>query len=366
MIKVGFDARRAFNDFTGLGNYSRDFIRIISQNIYLLLNLYGASNLGNSFEFNVNNIKIISPPKGIKDVLWKQYQINSNLKNDNVNIYHGLSNELPFATPTNIKKVVTIHDLLFLKHPSLYEWKYRNYYSLKFKHASKTSNKIIAISNKTKLDIIRNYNINEEKIDVIYQGCNSVFKKEYTAIDKELITKRYSLPDKFILYVGAISERKNILSTLKAIKDLDDVNFVIVSNRFTSYYNEIEHFINSNNLSNRVYFRKVESNTELAIIYQMAQTFIFSSIDEGFGIPILESLYSGLPIITNNSNIFKEAGGEHCNYVDIKSNNDLKKAIIDTWNKKEIPNSDKLSQHLKQFDDEVILNKVSQLYKKLI
>src|SRR5690554_6805482 len=160
---------------------------------------------------------------------------------DNIEIYHGLSGEIPIGLPKNVKSVVTIHDLIFMRYPELYSFFDRKIHFWKFRYAAKKADCVIAISEQTKRDIVEFLKINPEKIKVVYQGCADVFKENFSSEEKESVRKKFNLPEKFVLNVGTIEERKNALTIVKAIHDLD-IKLVLVG-RKTKYYQKIEDYV---------------------------------------------------------------------------------------------------------------------------
>ena len=142
-MKIAFDAKRAYNNLTGLGNYSRSVIKSISE-IKKEDTLYLCTPKTNDLIFNINNsnIQIIKPSNYTNKSYWRFKGINKELENLKIDIYHGLSNEIPHKI--NTKSVVTIHDLLFLKYPKFYNYIDRKIYHIKSKLACENSDKIIA------------------------------------------------------------------------------------------------------------------------------------------------------------------------------------------------------------------------------
>src|SRR5690606_23322496 len=132
--------------------------------------------------------------------LWRQRNVINDLQNDGIHLFHGLSGELPIGlSKRGIKSIVTIHDLIFVRHPELYSWIDRTIYFRKFFYAAHRSDRIIAISEQTKRDIVEFLKVEEQKITVIYQGCHPAFKRRYTAADKQAVRDKYGLPQDFIL-----------------------------------------------------------------------------------------------------------------------------------------------------------------------
>ena len=370
-MKIGYEAKRIFHNKTGLGNYSRDVIRVLStyypNNSYLLYNPKKSDQF--LFEANNKNVFEKNPKTGIAKKFknyWRQKGIVNDLKTDNITLFHGLSGELPVGLKANnIKSVVTIHDLIFMRYPQLYSFFDRKIHYLKFKKAAKSADKIIAISEQTKSDIITYLGVGPEKIEVIYQGCQAVFKEDYTAQEKEDVITRYNLPQNFILNVGTIEERKNALTIVKAIKNINTK--LVIIGRETSYSDKIKEYIRENNLDDKVIFLKGLSSKDLAIIYQLATIFVYPSIFEGFGIPIIESLYSKTPVITTNSGVFPEAGGPNSLYIDPNNHTELEQKINLLLNdpnlRKEI--SEKGFQFVQKFNDEIIASQINKLYSEV-
>ena len=370
-MKIGYEAKRIFHNKTGLGNYSRDVIRVLStyysSNSYLLYN----PKKSDQFLFEANNKNVFEKNPKTKFArefknYWRQKGIVNDLKIDNITLFHGLSGELPVGLKANnIKSVVTIHDLIFMRYPKLYSFFDRKIHYLKFKKSAKAADKIIAISEQTKLDIITYLNVSPEKIEVIYQGCQAVFKEQYTTKEKEDVVARYNLPENFILNVGTIEERKNALTIVKAIKNIDST--LVLVGRETTYSDKIKEYIKKNNLDDKVIFLKGLSSKDLAITYQLATIFVYPSIFEGFGIPIIEALYSKTPVITTNSGVFPEAGGPDSLYIDPFNDIELEKKINlllnDSNLRREI--SEKGFQFVQKFNDENIASKINKLYSEL-
>jgi glycosyltransferase involved in cell wall biosynthesis len=368
-MKIGFDAKRAFHNTTGLGNYSRDLIRILSEyypeNQYVLYN----PKKPHVDRLHLTDQMQIKMPSGywskkLTSVWRSRWLVNDAVK-DKIDIFHGLSGELPVGiNKTNIKTVVTIHDLIFLRFPELYHFIDRKIYTTKFKSAAKNADKIVAISQATKQDVVHFFDINPEKIDVIYQGCHHIFKQSFTQNDKLNVINKYKLPHEFLLNVGTIEPRKNAFNIVKAIKD-SNYQLVLVG-RKTKYAKQIEAYILKHNMQNRVHFLQGLSLKELAILYQQARVFLYPSIYEGFGIPIIEALYSKTPVITNKYGVFKEAAGPYSYYVeDVNDPVQIKEKIDEAWQSKYTECVNKSYEFVQKFNDNVIADNWINLYQKL-
>ena len=370
-MKLGFDAKRIFHNTTGLGNYSRDLISVLSKfypnNEYILYN--PKPKKVNHFQLPTQTTEVLPKDKIWQKFssIWRQGPIVKQLQEDKIKIYHGLTGEIPIGLPkSTIKSVVTIHDLIFVRYPKLYSFFDRKIYLKKILYATKNTDKIIAISEQTKRDLISFLKIDETKIEVIYQGCNAVFKEKQTEKLKKEILNKYNLPDEFILNVGTIEERKNVVSVIKAIKNID-VPLVVVGGK-TPYFKEVKRCVEQHNLENRVYFLEKLSVQELSGLYQLATIFVYPSIFEGFGIPIIEAMYSKTPVITSKGSCFSEAGGLHSIYVNHQDVEGLEyniQFLLDNPDKREEIVS-KGYEFVQKFNDEDIAKSYIDLYKKLL
>ena len=315
-MRIGFDGKRAIQNFTGLGNYSRFVLDLLarfhSDHSYYL---YTAKRPEDHFGIP-DSIRFCHPPSYKNPAFWRTFTVIRDLRDDKIDLYHGLSNELPVGIKKcGIPSIVTIHDLIFLRFPGFYPPVDRLIYKLKFRYACKNATRIIAVSKQTKADIVSFFNIPEEKIDVVYQGCDKAFQIRATDEEKKAIRAEYKLPAKFLLNVGTIEERKNLGLIVKALKRVpEDIKLVVIGKE-TDYAREIKEYIDANNLFDRIIFLKNVPLKDLPTIYQLAEIFVYPSEFEGFGIPVVEALYSGIPVIAATGSCLEEAGGPGSCYV---------------------------------------------------
>lgn len=369
-MKIGFDAKRAFHNNRGLGNYSRDLIRILQERNF------GEIVLFNPKPKKVSNVEItekttiITPKsffwKKLKS-LWRTFIISKLSREQKLDLYHGLSGEIPLGISKKTPTIVTIHDLIFMRFPHLYSFFDKNIHFLKFKYAAQNARHIIAISEQTKRDIVDFLGVSEEKISVVYQGCHKAVKQIYTDEQKAEIRQKYNLPEKFILNVGAIEPRKNALEVVKAVKDIT-ISVVLVGNK-TEYYQKIVNFCKENAMENRVVALQNITMEELAIIYQMADIFCYPSVFEGFGIPIIEALFSKVPVITSQGSCFCEAGGKHSIYIDLNNASfEIKQAIqeIQSDPKKRKLMIEEGYKHAQLFTDDAVYSNLVSVYEKIL
>ncbi len=309
-MKIAFDAKRAFANRSGLGNYSRDVINNLSARQELDMYLFAPNNATELMD--TSKYQIVTPQATIDKAFasyWRSFAQAKEVKRLQIDLYHGLSNEIPLHLDSVCKTVVTIHDLIFKRYPQWYPFLDRKIYDWKFKTACVHADTIIAVSEQTKADIIRFYHIDPNKIKVVYQTCNDLFKTECDMDFKQIVKEKYHLPQQFILNVGTIEARKNAFEIVKAVHEYQIETPLVIVGRATKYTAKIEAYIKRHRLENKVLLlHNVSTTKELAAIYQMASVFVYPSTFEGFGIPIIEALYSGIPVITTKGGCFSEPG----------------------------------------------------------
>jgi len=370
-MRIGYDAKRLFCNHRGLGNYSRDLIRILCE--YYPENQYDlfTPKIKIDVPLNPRNTTVIQPTgiyKLLPSFVWRSVGLTSDIKKQRDDIFHGLSQELPIGIEKlAIKKVITFHDAIFVRYPELYPASYRKIFTAKNLQSCRIADRIIAISEQSKRDAIEFFNADPAKVDVIYQGCNNIFRKKSSTEEKKQIREKYNLPTDYLLFVGAIEPRKNIATILRALsQDKIDAPLVVVG-RQTYYTKELQELVHKLNLLSQVQFlHQVETN-DLPAIYQMAQLFVYPSIFEGFGIPILEALCSETPVITSAGSCFEETGGKLSIYVDPQNApemGDAIKKILTNQHQQNLMKSEGL-KYADHFTDDKTAKHIMNFYKKI-
>ena len=255
-MTIAYDAKRITHNATGLGNYGRMMIEALARfapaNRYLLYSPDpGRDDLRRRLP-QMPQIEFRYPQrqrKGIGKAWWRTFDIRHELPAE-VSLFHGLAAELPFGLrKSGVRSVVTIHDLIFLRFPSYYKWIDRKIYTYKYRKACQQADRIIAISEATKRDIVAYFGIAPEKIDVVYQGCDESFKREVAEETQRAVREKYNLPERYILYVGSIERRKNLLLLVQAAaRTAEPVHIVAIGKR-TPYTTEVERYAAQNGLT---------------------------------------------------------------------------------------------------------------------
>ena len=382
-MNIGFDAKRAFHNGTGLGHYSRTLIQSLSafhpEHQYYLFN----PKPGELFQLKGANLHEVLPTGFFNNLFrsaWRSSWVKKDLKRLKIDLYHGLSHEIPIGiNKTGIKSVVTIHDLIHERYPEQYNPIDVRIYNKKFRYACEQADKVIAISEQTKRDIIEFYKTPAEKITVCYQSCNPAFGQIISEEEKVAVKKEYGLPDQFFLYVGSIIERKNLLNICKALfllrEDLD-IPLVVIGDG-GKYKQQVKDFVLQNGLGKRVIFLSDNDKAKTSpafrsaavfpAIYQSAIAMIYPSFFEGFGIPVLEALWSRLPVITSNVSCLPEAGGDGAYYVNPAIAAEIAAGMKKIFEDKNFADSlkEKGWLHAQHFTQQKCADAVMEVYKSL-
>lgn len=383
-MRIGFDAKRIVSNGTGLGSYGRTLVNdLATVAVGNELTLYAPDNgkeeLRNMVSTAANitfayprhnksgrNNSLISRLRGD---IWRTCGIVKTLQCDGIDIYHGLSGELPLGIKkSGIKSVVTIHDLIFLRHPEYYNRIDVAIYSWKFRKTIAEADRIIAISECTKRDIIHYGNVDESKIDLVYQSCGTHFKQRATEAERKRVKEKYNLPERYVINLGTIEERKNAMLAVKAMRHVPDYLKLVIAGRRTPYVDKIKQYVTENRLENRIILLHNVPYADLPALYQMAEVSVYPSRYEGFGIPIIESIQSGLPVVACSGSCLEEAGGNDNIYVDPDDDKALAHGICqslrDTEDREErILRS---QQYVRRFENNNVAAQVLDIYKKLL
>lgn len=379
-MKIAFDAKRAFNNFTGLGNYSRFVIDALSaydKEDELVLFTPKVADHPEAKQFLSKYQSAVQMPSGswkngALSSVWRSRKLLQLADKEKATVFHGLSNELPSGKVSGIKKVVTIHDLIFLRFPDFYPWVDRKIYQKKFKSACEQSDAIVAVSEQTKEDITHFYDVPEEKVKVIYQGVHPIYQQEIkTERYLHVLANQYNIMQPYFLYVGSIEDRKNAKQLVKAFKQVregveDDLLLLIVGKK-TAYQKEVEATISELDMQHNVRILNQVPFQDLPILYKGALASVYPSTFEGFGIPVLESLSMRTPVVTGNNSSLTEAGGKHALYAEIENVDDLSEKmtqlVVDEQLNESLLNN--VEDHLAQFQSSRIARQLHDLYASL-
>lgn len=374
-MKIGYDAKRAVRNMTGLGNYSR-----------LVIEKYAIENPDDSLlmytpEMRDNprlaairrlpNVEFRLPPaQGFKGGLWRSFGITNNLIADKIDIFHGLSNELPLnIRHSGIPSVLTIHDVIYRRLPECYKPIDRLTYNFKYGRSCNNADRIIAVSERTKKDIVEFYGIDPDKIDVVYQGCDNIFRLPADPVGEREIRARLSLPERYIIQVGTIEKRKNLELTVKALSALDPtVHLVVVGRDHHGYKKYVRHIADQLGVTDRIHYYESLAFADLPPLYRMAEAASYPSRYEGFGIPVIEALECQTPVVAATGSCLEEAGGPGAIYVSPDSPEEMAGALRAIVNRETDVEKMKAEgkKHIARFDTAGMASAIQEVYAKTL
>lgn len=376
-MRIGIDAKRIVNNTAGLGSYGRTLTNILAADDRLDLHLYAPNKGRDALREQItlrDNVhfhywKKGFLPKALGSGLWRSYGIVDDLKRDGIEIYHGIAGELPIGiSKSGIRSVVTIHDVIFLHHPEFYRshdgWVYR----WKFRHTLQEADHFVAISETTKRDLMEYAHVDESKITLIYQTCAPRFSAVKDTDLEERVRSTYGLPKRFLLSVGTVETRKNILLAVKALHHLPNDLALVVVGSYKQYTKVVNDYIRQHGMENRVKLLHNVPDTDLPAFYTMAEAFVYPSWYEGFGIPVVEAIHCGLPVIACTGSSLEEAGGPDCLYVapddEMAMAEAIRQSLLGAPGREE--RIAKSREYVKRFEENDIASQMTALYERLL
>jgi glycosyltransferase involved in cell wall biosynthesis len=288
----------------GIGRYTENLVSnlllIDRKNEYYLIH---SNKKDYNFIGNYQEIRLPFFDSIPKKLITGTFLFEKICKDYKLDILHDLGQISPFFFKSKTKKVLTIHDLSVYRYPKYFSL-YARTYSKLFPTITKNTNKIITDSNSSKRDIIKILGVKKENIDVVYLGIENKFKViRNKKTLKELRTK-YNLPRQYVLFIGTIEPRKNLVSLIKAfakaLPSLKGDIKLIIGGKIGWEKNTIYSLPEKLGINNRIQFIGKVEEEDLAPLYSLASTFVYPSLYEGFGLPPLEAMACGCPVITSN------------------------------------------------------------------
>ena len=315
-MKIGFDAKRFFFNHSGLGNYSRMLIeslfKYFPENEYVLyadrldaldyahpeaLRILKNYAIIRSDGSDLYTLVMVDAPKW-----WRTWGMGKRAAQDGVEVFHGLSNELPWDLPTSVAFVCTIHDVIFKEFPSYYPWIDRLIYDFKTKKAIQNASRLIMTSQATQSQVEKYYPNAKGRSVVVYQAVDPAFYVN----DSVGGVKEVHTP--YFVYQSSFTQRKNhavLVDAFALIQHQTDWNLTLIGlNGPTLAAVQLQ--IEKLGLGNRITCLVDQSRQEMIDCVTGAAGFVYPSLNEGFGIPLAESLAAGLPMAVSNISVFRE------------------------------------------------------------
>ncbi|RLC50643.1 MAG: hypothetical protein DRH79_07315 [Candidatus Cloacimonadota bacterium] len=329
-MKIAINALGPSKVKAGIGNYLANLITELSiidkENRYIIF----ASSQNMHFYGNKNrNFKIIDIGFWAKNkllrILWEQLILPFNIIDFKADILFSPGFVCPLYKTS--KNVTVIHDMTFFSHPYVHTFFKRIYFPFMIKQAVKKSEKIIAVSNNTRKEIIKYTHIAKEKIAVTLLAANK-FSVAEIADEKKFLKEKYGIDSDYLLFVGMIEPRKNIRLIIDSFNKIEDDNLkLVIVGQKGWMTEELFERIGADDLERRVIFTGFVPDEELSVFYKNARVFLYPSLYEGFGIPVLEAMSEGCPVITSNISSLPEVAGDAAILINPENSDELSDAI---------------------------------------
>lgn len=371
-MKIIVDCISLLSSLTGIGRYNNEIVKRLKDNESIDVNYfygyYSKKYINPSNRTEIKSVKaLIASNPVLKKIARKILMYVSKVFSPKYDLYWQ-PNLIPLDGIRASKTVTTVHDFSFYVHPKWHPQERLDYFNKYFFKNVKKSDWIITGSKYSKEEIIKYLNFPKEKITVIYHAIDKSLYKTYSKDELGETKKRLGLKDDFLLFVGSIEPRKNLLNLLKAYELLSaDIKkrYPLVLVGFKGWENtEVMELIDKNSIE----YLGFVSDNDLARVYNLASCFIYPSLYEGFGLPPLESMACGTPVITSNITSIPEVCEDAAIYVDPYSIKDIKEKIIMLLEDKKLQEQliDKGLQRVKEFSWEKSANEHIEVFKKVL
>ncbi|MDF2884398.1 MAG: glycosyl transferase [Clostridiaceae bacterium] len=313
-MKIGIDARASkWYRGTGIGTYTYQLINSLNKldniNSYLL---FMPENCVSKIKFN-KNFHISNINEQGKSSFWDEVNIPNILYDKDIELYHIPQNGVGLPNEKNCKFVITLHDVIPYRMPETVSDKYLKIFSEEIPNIIPLCDGIITVSEFSKMDIIKSFGIPADKIYVTHLASEDIYKPMNKTMCKNYLNKFYSINSKFILYVGGFSPRKNIIGLIdafsKVCRQLKDLNLIILGKHGLSYDLYKSHAAKLN-ISDKVLFPGFAPLEHMPIFYNASELFVYPSFYEGFGLPPIEAMACGVPVIASNITSLPEVLGD--------------------------------------------------------
>lgn len=380
-MRIALELQSCLKNKSGIGIYTYELSKRLQKYNDLefeghIFNFLNRNDISKDIEgINIEKRVCSLFPYGVYRRIWHYSMIKYNsLFKSKCGIYHFFN----FIVPPRIegKVITTIHDMTYEMYPETMDKKNLKRIKDDIEYSVNRADKIITVSESSKYDIIKYLNVPENEIEVVYNGVEyNRFARDYNEEEKVKVKQKYSLPDNYILYMGTLEPRKNIESIVEAFKLFKEQSYLkekdfklVIAGKKGWMFESIFELVNKLNLQENVIFTDYVDEKDKPLIYNMAQLFVFPSIYEGFGIPVLEAMASSVPVITSNVSSLPEVAGDAAILVDPKDTLSIAKNINDILSdenlKDELINKGHIQAQI--FTWEASAEKLYEIYKSMM
>lgn len=372
-IRVGINASKCSDIHTGVGRYTSNLCRSIAKNkdgnaYYLYLPWHKS----NSYKEDENGAQFKEKRMLLQNntlrILWEQILLPIKIRRDRLDLFHYTDHAMSLVQRAH-PIVITVHDIAYIRFPDLLN-KSRQVYKKYILYSSiKKANVIIADSHSTKRDVIEFFNVDEKKVKVVHLGVESRYRPISSVEDYR--TKN-NLPSKMILNIGTLEPRKNVVALIKAFKKLQEGGIkdyvLVIAGEKGWLYKKIFEEIKSSGVEQSIRLLGVVRDEDLPLLYNCADLFVYPSLYEGFGLPPLEAMACGVPVVTSNTSSLPEVVGNAGIMVEPHDINALTETMASVLKDKELRrrmSSDGLKRS-KMFTWEKMVSEVLKIYNEVL
>ncbi len=366
-MKIAIDIREALSQKTGKGYYTynivREILKIDKTNQYILY----TNSPGNPYSF-FKNVEIrMTPEPG-----WKwHYRTLQDIKKEKPDLFFSpTSYIIPALAPKSLSVIITVHDLVAFFYPLTHSTKAVIVERLALPLAIKKARHIFTVSENTQKDIIKRFHCRKNKIQVVPCGLSPFYTNPVSPLELEKVGEKFLLPKNFILAVGTLEPRKNLNTLIKSFvivkRKLPGFKLVIIGKQGWNY-KSIEKNIQHLKLKDDILFLGYLEESDLQKVYKLATVFVFPSLYEGFGIPPLEAMACGCPVVSSNTSSMPEVIGDAGILIDPKNAFKLANALIDLIENDQVRNMfiERGRERIKKFNWEESAHTVLKTFKAI-
>ena len=373
-ITIGFDARQAMTNGDEFSSHTRLVIEALALSAprhsyfrpYVTLR---QPNEGYEAIERLHNVETMEPDGTLwrkLPLLWRSWRIGHDLHNGNVELYHGLTEHIPVGlSRRNIRTVVTIHNMAFLYDKSILNSPENFISRIYMGRMLQRVDRIVAVSENVKRDIIKHFNVYEDKVDVVYSGVSKHYTTTLTPEEQADIMERYMLPSRYILSVGSHLERRNMLKVIRMLPVLDHEVHYVIAGRTTAYTSRLQRVAKVLGVAHRVHFIEGVSEEHMPTIYQRAAMLVNLSRYEGFASSVAEAMTAGTPCLVSNTPSMREIADNAALYIEHDNRDELIAAVRRLLSDETLRATliDQGKHHASRFRPEVVAFNLTNCYR---
>jgi glycosyltransferase involved in cell wall biosynthesis len=373
---IGFDAKHANRGNTMQSSYARFVIDALSnacpKSAYFRMYIE-RSELHSDYEALAERANVESmEPDGMVwrklSWLWRMWHIGRDLERGDVDLYHALAGLVPFGLARrNIRSVVTVHSLEFVRLRRLFSPIYNFYRRMIILSSMHRADRIIAASECVKQDLVRYLRIDADKIDVVYGGCHRRFSEPVTEVEMARVRERYNLPERYLLVAGKHNARKNLNHIVETLPKMDDDVEIVIVGRGTEQTATLVRRMKALGIEKRVRLLYGVADEDMPAIYRGAIAYLMLSLYEGFSTTIVEALTVGVPVIASRGSSLEEVGGPDSIYVNTGDSKALLDAVRRVLESEELRTQmiERGQDYAQRFRPEVIAYNLLNCYRRI-